>query len=267
MAYRRKRKRSAGIWYPLAGISGIKSAIDSGNRSDIQWGSSFSCPVDYAQAGCLAVTALDAFQDTVDDQYPGVGVGPTEFTGIGVYQLQHGVLIKRILGKIHLARQQNQADEVPACVVTAGVFVAPETAGASLPLPEGMTSNIITSASSVSEDHQWRQYSPLAATTQNQPWMWRRTWMLQNSSSTSNTGSLNVPWPIANWEYGSIADGPNVDIKTKRVVRPGDRLWFALATTPFPNGDTAAEAGVVFAQIDLRMFAKVIGIKRSRSFT
>lgn len=86
------------------------------------------------------------------------------------------------------------------------------------------------------------------------PWVWRRSWFLGNNTALANRYDFGLgaglfpsygiidKFPQANWEYGSVADGPHIDQKTARVVGPEERLfltWSVMIVTETTIADPA----------------------------
>lgn len=74
------------------------------------------------------------------------------------------------------------------------------------------------------------EYDPGSVGGIRDPWIWRRTWMLQ----TGGTGQeADIGWlsqaPVTNMEYGSVADGPHIDQKTNRIVSLEERLFLVIS--------------------------------------
>lgn len=66
-------------------------------------------------------------------------------------------------------------------------------------------------------------YDPFRADNVMAPWIWRRTWILQDQLSTQQAG---LPlFPNTTTGYGSVMDGGHVDAKTKRRIRKDQRLF------------------------------------------
>jgi len=83
-----------------------------------------------------------------------------------------------------------------------------------------------------------QNYSPLVFENTREPWMFRRTWMLGARNIDANKpdqfGSSAFPPTTAG--YGSLQDGPHVDVKSVRRVRQDERLWAIIAVERYPFG-------------------------------
>lgn len=64
------------------------------------------------------------------------------------------------------------------------------------------------------------------------PWIWRRSWLLGDKDSTTTR------LPGANWQFGSVADGPHVDQKTARIVSSEERLFLVITGQNIAEFDT-----------------------------
>lgn len=108
------------------------------------------------------------------------------------------------------------------------------------------------------------------------PWIWRRTWILRNPANTfaasTATSFFEGDFPIANAAYGSIIDGPHIDSRVKRRIRREERLWFIMQTNGWDGerSSVTGAAGAVqpFAQahLDLRIFGSLRKGKNSSAF-
>lgn len=81
------------------------------------------------------------------------------------------------------------------------------------------------------------EVNPLAAASMNDPWIWRRRWVL-NPYGTSravdpNSNNRDIFWtagyPNSTAGYGSAVDGPHIDQKTARVISSQERLYCVIA--------------------------------------
>jgi len=160
--------------------------------------------------------------------------------------------IKRIVGKCFVAVNHEAAANAQALnkgnktvLVTCGIFIAPADP-ANIGSPLGNSEDI------------YQRENPQGLQSIRQPWIWRRSWMLnpfgldnsvgtiviggipiQESNVINNptTGGVNGlgTFPPNNALYGSVMDGPHVDAKTARRVRLHERLWVAAAAMTMPE--------------------------------
>lgn len=110
-------------------------------------------------------------------------------------------------------------------------------------------------------------YSPLTLDNNRDPWIWRRTWVLQTDFSNQAAAAQNSwQFPRTNADYGSVQDGPHMDQKTARRVSTEERLFCIISATNI-SGNADAAVGVRYI-IDYRILAspiKVMGNRRNAS--
>lgn len=149
--------------------------------------------------------------------------------------------LRRLVGKFHAAMSNTQPDQatetVTAAVLVAGFMVirVDETAGAPLrPVAD---------------------YSPLALDNIQDPWIWRRSWVLQNDFSNN---PINASWqfPRCNDDFGSVQDGPHFDCKVGRVIKDEERLAFIVST--YNVSGSATLAGEIRFMLDYRILASTL---------
>lgn len=111
------------------------------------------------------------------------------------------------------------------------------------------------------------EYSPIHNPNVADPWIWRRTWVLQNDFSGIGAGVQDAwQFPRTNCEYGSVQDGPHIDQKTARRVSDEERLFFVLSTRNLSG--TADIGGSVKLILDYRVLAsplRAVGNRRNAS--
>lgn len=224
----RRRRRTRGTWFPTIG-----TAINSQIPDEVLNGRAFNIPVqsdanggvintiitpltfDRPFEGDTANQALDSLSDIVGSEY----------------------VLQRIVGKLFIERQGNldqTTDQDPAVLVGAGFFVA-RANDADVGGGDG------TPIGSATQPERRDNYSPLEADVIRDPWIWRRVWVLGSSiwppqTTLVNDGRSARNYPPSTAHYGSVADGPHIDAKSKRRVGQDDRLWFAVSTTTYPPG-------------------------------
>jgi len=242
-----RRRKFKGTWFPSASEDAV---------FDDQQLASFQGTLEAGAATAGAITVF--FPVTVDE--------PQE-TAIGTAQQLNDVLgqeyaLRRIVGKIHIwwASTANGATsgDLYSAQIAAGFFIA-RASSQDAALPEGATSG----GSSGSDPETFNSYSPLAAQTIREPWIWRRTWILGNPPATEGGALQQIQGivPTSTMMYNSVADGPHIDAKTRRRVRQDERLWFALSGRMVDGG-----GGSVFQNfnyiLDVRMFG---ALRRARN--
>jgi len=149
--------------------------------------------------------------------------------------------IKRIVGKIFVSVSPQATTTAPAVLVGIGMFIARAEEG-------GQLVNTPIGFATVPDN-----YNVLRTRNTKEPWIWRRTWVLGNSLTTSaDTRGLRTA-PPNNAGYGSVLDGPHVDAKTARRIRDGERFFIAMSGLSLPNNTTHTTAITANAQLDLRL--------------
>lgn len=123
--------------------------------------------------------------------------------------------LKRIVGKLFVActvptdTQQNASNGI----VTAGFIVLKVN-------PDGTPHNPPVF------------YDPTTLANIRDPWIWRRTWVLspeENQGFGVGAVTGRSGFPITNMDYGSVLDGPHVDIKCNRIIRAEERLFLCIS--------------------------------------
>lgn len=146
-------------------------------------------------------------------------------------------------------------NSLPAVLVTAGFYIATQDAG-STGLPVAWTS-------------QYDLYSPLAAETIREPWIWRRTWKLGVPNipevfAEGFTGQTHgQSWPRNNYT-GSVADGPHVDARTARRIGTDERLWWTVFAQLDPIGSAmpTPSSGSITYQVHNTLDYRLLGAMR-----
>lgn len=225
----RRRKSPRVVWLPQTNANSLGVAGTSAYQI-------FSVDV-VGQQGDFAVGEIPLTIDAESDPLaPAASLSDVENAG---YRL------RRIVGKIWVRRQQedDDADSPARCIVTAGIIVrrADETTGQSF---AALTS-------------QGELMSPGQISNAGDPWVWRRSWILDNTlgidpASQAGQGITN------NWTFigAGLADGAHVDQKTARVVSSEERLFLNVSATVLISGlgQNPAEHEVV---TDLRVLASM----------
>jgi len=132
--------------------------------------------------------------------------------------------LRRIVGKCFLWASGDETDSpvVQAALVDVAVgFIVCNTEDDGSPTTDFNTCN------------------PLSQEGSEDPWIWRRRWLLNPynpptlGTDTSNIGFFaNSSIPQFNGQYGSVADGPHIDQKTSRRIHRSQRLFCVIATRP-----------------------------------
>lgn len=165
--------------------------------------------------------------------------------------------LRRIVGKCFVTMDNDQAaaqaKRPVAALVGAGIIVLRCDSGSGAPLNAGTPTN----------------YSPIVLDNTADPWVWRRTWVLNNDFSNQAAAVQNFyQYPRTNAEYGSIQDGPHIDQKTARRVSKEERLFFVISTCNIGPAADAGNPGFINFLLDYRILAsplKAMGNRRNAS--
>jgi len=237
----RRRTKPRVVWIPQD--PSHSSAVDSGSTSQI-----FLLDV-VGDIGSQIAGEIPLVIDAPQDPLTGVDISLSDM-------FNSGYRLRRIVGKIWVTVQQIAEDTPRTIIVTAGIIVRRvDQADASLSL----------AASSAGAP---AIINPGQIENTPDPWIWRRSWMLNNNLSTATGGSIgNNQLPESNQELGSAVDGPHVDQRTARVVGPEERLFLDVgANVVSANGGLLTT--LVRVDVDLRTLVSLrtnVGNRRNAS--
>lgn len=160
---------------------------------------------------------------------------------------------ERIVGSLFIGfRVPDTGEIVPNSVlVAAGFFVAraaDDDAG-------GGSSQPIGSASAAERNN---NYSPLHPDTVREPWMWRKSWILGGAPRVADGFST---FPNANAFYGSLGDGPKVDVKSVRRIGQDDRLFFTVSTVCLKGPSEGLTPATLDGMLDVRVLG---GLRKAK---
>lgn len=223
MARRFRRKRTQ-IWMPTYGNVNDPDELDSVIGT--------AGAVNVLQDGS---TTVDAFPCTFDDTQSAYATqfGPVQNTLHDIVSGQEWRLL-RVVGKFHASFGGLSGGQDPT-------FYPPPAAEVALGLIVLRTDEEGNIQADINE------VNPLAQESANDPWIFRRKWVLSSciynppSASSSNPigYSLNTiagamfeagkRWPVTTSGYGSVADGPHIDQKTRRLIGREERLYWMIA--------------------------------------
>lgn len=107
------------------------------------------------------------------------------------------------------------------------------------------------------------EYDVLAADNIRNPWIWRKTWILTNPAGSR---IFRDDFPIATTQCSSPYQSADVDVKSKRMIRPEHRLWFTYSVIGW-NGTTEEIADVgaqprALGNVDIRCFGTIVNNPR-----
>jgi len=238
-----RRRRTRYNWLPNTGTIGPSADVE-----DTTAGRDFGA-VPIAANGTTSVAIVDLLDDESSED---IGTAQTMAAA-----LQSEYVIKRIVGKFFAAVEQSANNRPKQALVGLGIFVAraedPDSAAGNF-VPIGA----LTQAQAVDN------YSPLRQETIREPWIFRRTWILQNSLATGQLQDINYPQSTVN--YGSVQDGPHIDAKTGRRVGTDDRLWAIMAVRSYPINQPNELAGSVIGFLDYRVLGAPRRAKNRSAF-
>lgn len=164
-------------------------------------------------------------------------------------------LVKRIVGKIHAYSVQQAPDAGQTCWQQMQLGCAFFVARANEENPN-------------TPDLEAREYDPLGSEVVREPWIWRRTWLLNNDLGDAvGTGLVSFKGvaPISTMQYGSVLDGPHLDAKSARRVRREERLWFVASVNGF-YGDVENSFDVAVTRkdsfIEVNLDYRILGAMR-----
>lgn len=239
----RRRRKAKYTWMPTLG--GVTQSGDSGIGT-----TSFGIYMEAnpnSAINSVFIRSLVPDQTTFPDQADAVG-------SLRDYTEGQDWFLKRIVGKIPLCVQSGAATGTTSwrfLQIAAAFFVA-----------RAKDDDNDTPDLDVDE------YDPLGSQNVRQPWIWRRTWILQNPLvATSAAPPIVRNWagfPAANTSYGSVADGAHIDAKTARRIRREERLWFVVSAFGFNNvfgndGETVTtpEISAIGGLLDYRILGQM----------
>lgn len=161
-------------------------------------------------------------------------------------------LLNRIVGKLHFACHSNQGDVADPDVTWAGIYL---TFGIFVARAKDDNQGVA--------DLTPKEADPTQVDNQMNPWVFRRSWILSNPLFVAVNG--NVPqWPSTTSGYGSMADGPHIDSKSKRIIQREHRLFYVVNARGY-DGRTLGVSGDTTLQpsfsglLDLRVYGALRG--------
>lgn len=201
------------VWLPPTNVN----SVDASNRSCWNIISSASLPVG---AGNTVSIEAPLVQD-------GSQSSPLDPTASLADIENSGYRLRRIVGKLYVFVAQTDPISASTIGVTAALIVRrTDETGQSLAVQTSSGEDI----------------SPADITNSMDPWIWRRSWLLQNGPThVGETGALSIEvlaeqhgrGPGQNFGFytGGNVEGPTVDQKTARIVGPEERLFLDVSAT------------------------------------
>lgn len=111
------------------------------------------------------------------------------------------------------------------------------------------------------------QVNPLAQPSAEDPWVWRRRWILGAPTGLWGQAAPGLQvnqasgFPASSAGYGSVADGPHIDSKIQRLIQREQRLFCVVAArglSPLPTNDPGTPDPVLNYLIDYRLLGNLI---------
>lgn len=250
MAGFRRRRKPTVFWTPNFNAS--NSGFTEGRTCNL------AGSIVVAANGGIAVGSVstEIFGLTTD-----VGPEVENVTTMGSYE-SGAWRLRRIVGKLFCYMRQGAGVEgdtdTPSAFVSAG-FIVLRTDENGAPLKAGTPNH----------------YSPLVHPNERDPWIWQRSWILNNglarglgTAPLTNAGADFQDGPWSNYELGTgVADGPNLNQKTNRRISEQERLFFVISTQ-CPTTGTYDQDGQVAFLLQYRLLGsplRVLGNRRNAS--
>lgn len=253
-----RRKKVRGLWLPVVS-----------NRDAL--GHPGSDRIPYQGTVTKLSTGLDdsvitTFTPLTTDAASWSGAVPTDSLDQGL-GAQYGYMLRRILGHCYVAAEAKNADTWGAIIVAAGILVADQDS--STDAPAGVAQALpLVSGSSDDEAFETRTYSPWTANSVQSPWLWIRHWLIGNNN-TSHAGAPQIGVGSNNFAFASsMKSGPWVDVKSRRHVKPGERLYFALSIAALEGDGTNTYAATTYVHVvtNFRMYGNLTRPRRGGVF-
>lgn len=237
----RRRRKSKYSWFPVLG------SIFSGDGGTHRVSTFFNELTVRGDDSDIPTVGNGMFiMPLVPDFTPQEAGGTTEFTLSDFVQGQDYIL-KRIVGKIFVSLDQPQGTTAgwPSILVTAGFFVARND--------EDNTADIALDDTSI---------DPQGLLNVQNPWIWRRQWMLGNPGVFADAFTGNPGWPQNNAGYPGVLDGPHIDSKVARRIVREQRLWFVCSAMGISPGGTQQPPDGADTRVNVALDVRILGAMR-----
>lgn len=122
-----------------------------------------------------------------------------------------GYRLRRIVGKVWVDVEQQAAEDSGLYICCAALMVR-RVDDTGVPLSSAI------------------EVQPGAMAATQDPWIWRRSWLLANGLSTNLVRPGIESSDFCNHEGAALNDGPHLDQKTARIVRENERLFLEFST-------------------------------------
>lgn len=255
----RRRRRSKFTWFPVFGTQ-INGDLDTSYRTvssrieGLKPSSDSSIIPSFGNGTLLCQAVLPDQTFELGAQ----GGGVVDQVSLRDYVEGQDWALKRIVGKAHLGITAGTASPTFGAqwanvLVTLGFFI-----GRSQDDNQG------------APDFQDDEVDPQNADNVRQPWIWRRTWLLQDPNN-SGAFELAGDWPHSTAGYGDMASGGHIDSKVSRRIRREERLWMAISAVGADPTNTVVTGAQgtqpsIFGQVDIRILGAMRKSRNASTF-
>lgn len=242
MAYR-KRRRSKVTWFP------VDPTVYNVSQPGVTWfESSLTFPAG-SVAGDTAINAVPLTLDETQDWDDGAAQG----TSLRDIVEGQDYMIQRVVGKVWMQVDPYENGTLREAICAIGLAVLP-------------SSNEDNSPNLPAEE-----WNPLFARNSMQPWLWRRTWRLDNRAIWDDGATPPQPnnstkgFPGQTSDYGDRESGGHLDSVVRRRVTKEHRLYI-IAAAGIIQAVGEAENSEVWWGYDLRVLGGMRRARNSSSF-
>lgn len=242
----RRRSKPRVVWLPPDpyGRLAIDTPLTSGDQTAIGYHTfhalSSKDPGDY-EGAAIALTGDGGNANTRI-----IGLSPPEGGTSFADLFNSGYRLRRICGSIFCTTSQDGQNGIAGSVYITAAFQVMRVDASGLPVD-------VTAA------------QPDTYENQENPWIWRRTWVITNEAS-----NLGLQKPLGlrnNASYGSVREGTHVDQKTSRIIGVDERLFMCVTVTYDSSQDQSLDCFHTIAW-NLRFLASLksnVGNRRNSS--
>lgn len=235
-----KRRRAAGVWLPPSPFDSIVEPADtpiSNPTQNIIKAATLGLPNSAGVGVNLDAELVGDFNEELIAGGSSAGVNNATLADIAI-----GYSLKRVVGKLFIGIEPDNITDTATStwIITAGIIVRRVN-----------EAGVPTALDTYTDDY----------ASSRDPWLWRRNWVLRNPGATPPF----VPqWPNTNCQYGSVADGPHVDQKTRRTVKAEERLFLDISAVAYDGADdqTTTQCYIFW---DFRFFGRTFQSAGNRS--
>lgn len=244
----RRTRRRTGVWLPASPYNAVQGpAVDPATPIVVPNALIFKEVIlsINQNRGDSTTVSVPVVGDLNEDLIAGIKtadkIGDYEYAG-SLADVGVGYSIKRIVGKIFASMFQYDYQDTTAStryVFSAGLIVR-RVDDTGEPLAADAGENFVDTYNAIRD-----------------PYIWRRQWVLENTvEKVAQAASGYYNFAPGNYAYGSVADGPHVDVKTRRTVKLEERLFLDLTVSAL-NGEAAQLASSCLVYWDLRVFGRI----------